>query len=383
MEALLEQIKGLAEESDDARRKAMTALQSAAFSLESPQDTIHRYGHMNLQAAAVKIGIDLKVFRYLVELNKSVIVNDIAQAVGAELQLMVRLMRYLAAIGAVDETGITLYRANHVTRNLSERLVEAGLSHYFGTAGPPYQFLPLFLHRNGYKNPDTETQTAFKLAFETSLDSFSWFAHHPVHLADFNAYMALRRGTDATWLSVYPVADEAAGWPAEKPLYVNIGGGVGHQCAQFKEKFPSLPGRVVLQDLLHSVAQALPTPGVENMAHDMFLPQPVVGAKFYHLRAVLHNHPPHKIRQLLQNIKAAMTPESVLIIDEMVFPQKGVSFNAASIDMTMMAAFSSMERTEYQWSRVFEEVGLELVRTYTYLPLSYESAMDVRLPRVA
>lgn len=76
-----------------------------------------------------------------------------------------------------------------------------------------------------------------------------------------------------------------------------------------------------------------------------------------------------------------MMPESVLLIDEMVFPEMGVSFNAASIDMTMLGAFASMERTEAQWRKTFEDVGLELVRAYTYYPPNYETVMDVRLPR--
>lgn len=115
------------------------------------------------------------------------------------------------------------------------------------------------------------------MAFNTDLDSFSWLGQNPSHLAHFNDYMALRRKPDATWLSVYPVATEVAGWPDEKTLYVNMGGGVGHQCAQFREKYPALPGSIVLQDLPHSVAEALPTPGVENMAHDIFEPQTVIG----------------------------------------------------------------------------------------------------------
>lgn len=103
------------------------------------------------------------------------------------------------------------------------------------------------------------------------------------------------------------------------------------------------------------------------------------GAKFYHLRGVLHNHSPHNVRKLLQNIKSAMSSESILLVDEMIFPEAGVHFDAASIDLTMLAAFASMERTEAQWATTFGEAGLELVRTYTYNPVSYESVMDVRL----
>jgi hypothetical protein len=38
-------------------------------------------------------------------------------------------MRYLAAIGAVTEVSAGQYAANNVTKNLTEKAVEAGLSH--------------------------------------------------------------------------------------------------------------------------------------------------------------------------------------------------------------------------------------------------------------
>lgn len=46
MEASLEQLKRLADESEGARREVMLNVQKLAYELESPQDTIHRYGHM-------------------------------------------------------------------------------------------------------------------------------------------------------------------------------------------------------------------------------------------------------------------------------------------------------------------------------------------------
>lgn len=82
---------------------------------------------------------------------------------------------------------------------------------------------------------------------------------------------------------------------------------------------------------------------------------------------------------LLESIKAAMRPGSVLLVDEMVLPEENVNYMAASIDMTMLLAFASMERTEVQWKSLFETVGLKLVRTYTYSPSTYESVMDIRL----
>lgn len=147
----------------------------------------------------------------------------------------------------------------------------------FGTVGPSYQALPSFLERVGHRNPTNEIHTAFHDGWNTSVHPFAWFADKPDHLAYFNDYMALRRKPELSWLTVYPVEEEAQDISPERALYVNIGGGVGHQCAQFKEKYPNIPGRVILQDMPHSIAEALPTPEVENIAHDFFQPQPISG----------------------------------------------------------------------------------------------------------
>lgn len=39
-------------------------------------------------------------------------------------------MRYLAGIGAVKETGKNQYAANRMTKNLAEKVTEAGVSHW-------------------------------------------------------------------------------------------------------------------------------------------------------------------------------------------------------------------------------------------------------------
>ena len=55
--------------------------------------------------------------------------------------------------------------------------------------------------------------------------------------------MALRRGPNVSWLSVYLIEEETKDWDPAGLAYVNIGGGIGHQCAQFKERFAHVPGR--------------------------------------------------------------------------------------------------------------------------------------------
>lgn len=224
-------------------------------------------------------------------------------------------------------------------------------------------------------------KTVFQYTHNTTERQFDWFDHHPDKLAYFNDFMATRRKPAVSWLSVYPVEEETKSLSdPSRALYVNMGGGVGHQCAEFKASFPHVPGRVILQDLPHTIETALQTQGVENMAHDFFTPQPVKGAKFYFTRGVCHNHPDKKVVELLKRIRDVMAADSVLLLDEFVLPPVGVNAYAAAIDLTMMAAFASGERDEAQWSELLTQAGLKLVKTYTYNPLEYESVMDVRLP---
>lgn len=147
----------------------------------------------------------------------------------------------------------------------------------FGTVSPQYQALPGFLRKTRYENPTDELHTVFQDAWHTTSHAFAWFVGHPENLDHFNNFMAFRRQPELSWLTVYPILDKVGTCGPDQVVYVNIGGGIGHQCAQFKEKYPQIPGRVILQDLPHTVAKALPTIGVENMAHDFFQPQPIQG----------------------------------------------------------------------------------------------------------
>lgn len=89
--------------------------------------------------------------------------------------------------------------------------------------------------------------------------------------------MAVQREGLPTWLSVYPINEETKGWNPENPVFVDVGGGIGHQCLALKTKYPQLPGRVVLQDLSVALEHAIPMQNVEVLAHDFFEPQPIKG----------------------------------------------------------------------------------------------------------
>ena len=72
-----------------------------------------------------------------------------------------------------------------------------------------------------------------------------------------------------------------------------------------------------------------------------------------------------------------MGPDSVILLDEMVLPDREVHWQSTQIDLTMMAALASIERTKAQWARLLDSVDLRIVEVYTYTPSIYESIMTV------
>ncbi len=64
-----------------------------------------------------------------------------------------------------------------------------------------------------------------------------------------------------------------------------------------------------------------------------------------------------------------MTPGySMLILNEMVLPNKGASLVATERDITMMVALAATERTEQQWRDMVGKVGLTVEGVWTDAP---------------
>lgn len=127
-------------------------------------------------------------------------------------------------------------------------------------------------------------KTPFQLANNTDQPAIEWtHENRPDIIADFGIWMMALRG-QTKWLDVLDFealvkgdgSDDAV-IDAETPLFVDVGGGIGSQCAIFKERLPNLPGRVILQDLPVVLQHALTTEGVEILAHNFWCEQPIKG----------------------------------------------------------------------------------------------------------
>ena len=68
----------------------------------------------------------------------------------------------------------------------------------------------------------------------------------------------------------------------------------------------------------------------------------------------------------MRQIKSAMTPQSVLLINDMILPETEIPSFATALDLVMLGACGSLERTGEQWKDLLGEVGLEIKEAIVY-----------------
>ncbi|KUI68298.1 Demethylsterigmatocystin 6-O-methyltransferase [Cytospora mali] len=350
MDSLLDQFQTLALQADAAgRHKVLDFLRVLQLKLETPHDTLSRYSGLK----------------------------------GASPLLLSRILRYLASVGTIHETGPDSFTANAVTKTLSEPGYRGGIYHFFDNCGPVFQALPTFLVESKYKDITDAAHTAFQRAFPTDLPAFMWLPTQPERFGPLQQVMTVQGANSVPWFTVFPFDKELDGFELEslgKYALVDVGGGFGHQCAALLDAYPQLKNKLALQDLpqtLENLPPGVVIPvGIEKMSHDFFQEQPIKGARFYYLRNVMHDWPDDKCVDILKQLIAAFGPRSQILIDEMVLPDAGVSWEAATIDLTMMASLGSRERTLREWHGLLDQAGLKVLHIHTYVPRRQDSIIQ-------
>lgn len=151
--------------------------------------------------------------------------------------------------------------------------------------------------------------------------------------------------------------------------FVDMGGADGKTISKIIAAHPQIkPESCILQDREQVIELAHKSPnlpkGVQAQAHDFFQPQPVKGAKAYHLRAICHDWSDTMVVKILKNIVPAMVPDSKVLIADNVLPERGGSGMVAAMDM-MMLCIGGKERTKANFIAVLDAAGLKLDGIYS------------------
>ncbi|KAI3394966.1 hypothetical protein diail_2024 [Diaporthe ilicicola] len=387
---LIEQLESLASsppKDPKLQQRLYDAAQKLSLAVEAPLDTVYRVIYSPMLLSSAQTATYLKIFSTLTDKGIPCTVTELAAPTGADVVFTARILRFLASHGLVSEVSEDTFEANRLTRTLSVNGYRAGMNQTFHIIAPAVIKAPDFFKDTGFQNPDNVVKTPFQLVNNTDRPAFEWaHQHRPDLVAEFGLWMTALRGR-TTWLDVLDFealikanADADVAINADTPVFVDVGGGIGSQCALFKKKLPHLPGRVILQDLPIVIQHALPTDGVENTAHDFWGEQPVKGARAYYLRTILHDYPDQKCLEILKNIVPAMGPHSFIIIDDIIIPDTGAHPRTTEMDYIMMTTLAAMERTRKQWDDLLSAAGLEVINRVTYLDDTAES-IQVVVPR--
>jgi trans-aconitate methyltransferase len=202
----------------------------------------------------------------------------------------------------------------------------------------------------------------------TKLHCFEWIARNPKLQHAFDVTMTMRSKRSiggAKWFEIYPIERSFAQEDPSQIFAVDVGGGIGHHMIELKTRYPDVPGKLIVQDIAAVIdsVRDLP-PGIEAMAQDFFKPQPIRNAKIYYVAHVLHDWPDKQAKIILENVRDAMGPNSVLLLNDTVMPERNVPYFPAVMDLNMMASFSSLERTETQFRDLLKAAGLRSVQIW-------------------
>ncbi|KAH8432816.1 putative O-methyltransferase [Aspergillus melleus] len=337
--------------------------------------------------AAIETCVDLGVFTALSRDNSPRTATYLAEATKAEPMMLSRILKHLAAMGAITETGPDEYRRTGFSTAMSSPRYSDAYPCMTGCITSGVLALPAHLRRTDYRNPDNGTDAPFQLGFKTNLHFFDFLRANPDHAVQFNNHMSAYHQGRPSWMDpgFYPVSTLMEGLNINKDdvLLVDMGGGTGHDLSEFRGKWPQIPGRAVLQDLPEVIQQAnsmnLPS-SIETMSHDLFTEQPIKGARAYYMHSVLHDWNDDNCQKILSNIVPAMARGySKVLINENVIPSTNGYWEATSLDIIMMANFASTERTEKHWRALVESVGLKVTKIWT-ARRGVESLIECELP---
>jgi len=76
---------------------------------------------------------------------------------------------------------------------------------------------------------------------------------------------------------------------------------------------------------------------------------------------------------ILENLAAAMAPDSQILIDDKVLPDEGTHWQAACVDINMYLMLGAMERTADQWRSLLDRAGMKIVDIRTYVASVHSS----------
>ncbi|KAI9816306.1 MAG: hypothetical protein M1827_001908 [Pycnora praestabilis] len=351
-----------------AQAEMLACAQRLTQELMHPKTVMFTNANSPLHNACVRSAINLDLFRKVSKAESSVTAAELAGGSADKRIFIIRLMRVLTNIGFVKEDGPGKYSATAVTRDMATPSSEACVKHFFDQICPVIATLPQYLEDHDYKLPTDPQKGPFQDYYNTDLTSYDYWSQQPPVIDNFNIFMGLRGAQP--WFEWYPVeqqvSDNLKKEDQETVLLIDIAGGNGHDVQAFKNRFPSFPGRLMVQErdaVIDEIEEK--GGGIEYVKHDMFNPQPIKGALYYYFHHIFHNWSDADCLSILHALIPSMTiNHSRILLHEHIVPTTHCSLRTASLDLQMLLAHSARERTLEEFETLLNKAGLKVVKVW-------------------
>ena len=306
-------------------------------------------GFRPIDNMAIRIAIDLDLFTMI---EDRVTFEHLASKTGAAPNLLKRIIRLLVASKVLLEPTPKAYSATPLSRLFRAPSARDWMKMTWDTTAPIWLATPAWLRENGY-NDVTDLENNPTKALHGK-NFWAALAEDSRREADFASAMKIQDEIPKAFAGEYAWGEAAATYDASRSdvFLVDVGGGQGQYLSRVIEEHPGMPGRKIVQDLA-TVVQGIDDTGGKFE---------VQGARFYHLRGILHDWPDESCRRILRRVKDACAPGySSILVHTIVLPDTGLSQLDARNDLNLWTCIGK-ERTKEEWESLFGEVGLRIER---------------------
>ncbi|KAH6676315.1 putative sterigmatocystin 8-O-methyltransferase precursor [Halenospora varia] len=373
---LLQQLQAVVDNPDaftSSRKEIIRLSRKASLLLEDPFEMFQRLVYSPLPLVTARVAQNHNVFKTLVENeNGPTSAVTLAEESGIQPGILDSLLQYMSTHHMIEETSPQHFSPTKMSNILMSPLFVDGVIHFHDNCLPAFQSL------NHTLSHPTDPRTAFEIGQNSAVDFYTWLETHPIQSGAFHRFMEAQFATLPTWLSVVDFENEfGKATEDETPVLVDVGGGKGQQILGLQTKSPSLKGRYILQETPAVLAKAPEeinkSTAITKIAYDYLTPQPILHARAYYFRQIFHNNDDATCLKILASHIPALSPESVILIDDKVLPDDEGEVGRvekeypSALALAMLVMFKGVERKEGQWRRLIGEAGLEIksIRQFT------------------
>ena len=275
-------------------------------------------------------------------------VERLAKATGTHERSLYRILRYMASYGIFRETENR--RFDHTP--LSAVLRSDAPGSFRAAARMFYQMNAAW---KGLHFSALTGKPGFDEAYHQPM--FDYIGAHPELAATFDAGMTAFHGHET------PAMLDAYDFTGIETL-ADIGGGNGSLLSAVLHRYPKMKG--LLFDLSHVVSRTRERVRAEGVAdrcsivEGSFFDSVPKGADAYLLRHIIHDWTDEQSIQILKNCRKAVPAHGRILLVEFAVPRGNERSLAKAADMIMMVFPGGLERTEEEYSSLFQQAGFRL-----------------------